>query len=130
MINIWAVLVATAVYFVIGSLWYSPFLLGKAWMKSIGKTQEELKMGPHTMIGSIIISFVVPLIVALILELIGTWDLITALLVSLIVFAIFASLGLNPVLYEDKSIVTYLINCGHQLVGLLIIGIILGIWKI
>ena len=48
MINIWAVLVATAVYFVIGSLWYSPSLLGKAWLKSIGKTQEELKMGPHT----------------------------------------------------------------------------------
>ena len=76
MINIWAVLVATAVYFVIGSLWYSPFLLGKAWMKSIGKTQEELKMGPHTMIGSIIISFVVPvLIIGILGMLVNYWIL-------------------------------------------------------
>ena len=42
-LNIWAVLVAALSTFLIGGLWYSPAVFGKAWMKENGFTEESLK---------------------------------------------------------------------------------------
>lgn len=39
-VNLWAVLVATAVYFAVGGLWFS-VLFGKQWMKLSKITMEE-----------------------------------------------------------------------------------------
>lgn len=41
-INFLAVVLAAISSFIVGALWYGP-ILGKAWMKEIGKTEEELK---------------------------------------------------------------------------------------
>src|ERR1044071_9140930 len=41
--NIWAVLVAALSTFLIGGLWYSPAVFGKAWMKENGFTEEGMK---------------------------------------------------------------------------------------
>src|ERR1044071_6745406 len=43
--NIWAVLVAALSTFLIGGLWYSPAVFGKAWMKENGFTEENMKGG-------------------------------------------------------------------------------------
>ncbi len=40
-LNWWAILVATVVAFGIGGLWYGP-LFGQAWLKAMGKTEEEI----------------------------------------------------------------------------------------
>lgn len=130
MINIWAVLVAGVAYYILGFLWYSPFLFGKAWMKSLGKTQDELSFGPKELIGSIIVALIIPLIVAFILELICTWDLIIAVLVSILVFVVMACIMLNSYLYGGMNIKTFLINSGYQICGLLLIGLIIGLWKL
>ena len=130
MINIWAVLVAGVVYYILGFLWYSPILFGKAWMNSLGKTKDEMEFGPKELIGSIIVALVIPLIIAVFLELIGTWDLIIALLVSILVFIVMACIMLNALLYGSMNIKTFLINSGYQLVGLILIGIIIGLWKL
>ncbi len=37
-----AILIAAVVSAGLGALWYSPNLLGPAWMKAHGKTQDEL----------------------------------------------------------------------------------------
>ena len=42
-LNIWAVIVAALSTFLIGGLWYSPAVLGKAWMRENGFTEESLK---------------------------------------------------------------------------------------
>jgi hypothetical protein len=41
--NIWAVLVSALSTFLIGGLWYSPALFGKAWMRENGFTEESMK---------------------------------------------------------------------------------------
>lgn len=43
--NFYAVLVAAIAPLVVGSIWYSPILFVKAWMKETGLTEEELKKG-------------------------------------------------------------------------------------
>ena len=63
-INLLAVLIAVIANMVLGSLWYSKLLFGKAWMAGIGKTEEEIKKGNTGMaygaatIGAIIVAFV------------------------------------------------------------------------
>ena len=39
--NIWAVLAAAASGFVLGGLWYSPALFGKAWQREIGLSEAQ-----------------------------------------------------------------------------------------
>ncbi|HNV31146.1 MAG TPA: DUF1761 domain-containing protein, partial [Cyclobacteriaceae bacterium] len=44
-LNYLAILVAALSTFLIGGLWYSPALFGKAWMKENGFTEESMKGG-------------------------------------------------------------------------------------
>src|SRR4030095_14899756 len=44
-INWLAVLVAGVSSFVVGGIWYSPPLFGKAWMKDNNFTEEQIKKG-------------------------------------------------------------------------------------
>lgn len=44
-LNLIPVIVAGVVNMVIGALWYSPFVMGKLWMRSMGKTEDEIKQG-------------------------------------------------------------------------------------
>ena len=44
-INWLAVLVAGISSFVVGGIWYSPGLFGKAWMKDSNLTAEDIKKG-------------------------------------------------------------------------------------
>lgn len=44
-INWLAVLVAGISSFVVGGIWYSPGLFGKAWMKDNGLTEDDVKKG-------------------------------------------------------------------------------------
>ena len=44
-INWIAVVVAAVACFLLGGLWYSPVLFGKAWQRETGLTDEQLKNG-------------------------------------------------------------------------------------
>jgi hypothetical protein len=60
------ILLAVVAAMVIGGLWYGP-LYGKQWMRSIGKTQEELKaQGPG-------LGYVVALLGALLTAIVSTY---------------------------------------------------------
>ena len=61
-INHWAVLVSALSAFLLGGLWYSPVLFGKAWMAATGKSEAELQKGsPAVIFGT---SFVLALMQA------------------------------------------------------------------
>ena len=42
MFNWPAILAATVAGMLLGALWYSPLLFGKAWMRALGKTEAEV----------------------------------------------------------------------------------------
>ena len=44
-LNYFAIFVAALSTFLIGGLWYSPAVFGKAWMRENGFTEESLKNG-------------------------------------------------------------------------------------
>ena len=41
-VNIWGIIVASIVAFIIGALWYSPLLFGKEWMSLIGMNDRDI----------------------------------------------------------------------------------------
>jgi hypothetical protein len=131
MINIFAIIVSTIIYFILGALWYSNYLFGKAWVKANKFDMNELSMGPKELIGAAGSAFVSVLFFAILLELIAPFDFVTALLVSFIIGSGFIfTTGLYDVLYEDKNVVAYLIDASYHFVAILIAGLILGLWQI
>jgi len=128
-INVWAVVVAAAASFLLGGLWYSPALFGRAWQRAAGLSDEQLKSSNQGLIfgGSFV------------LALLGAW--VFALFLGpepaprLAVGAGFAaglawvagSLGINY-LFERKSLRLWLINGGYHVAQYTLFGVILGFW--
>ena len=48
--NLLAVIVAGIASFILGGLWYSPMLFGKAWQREAGLSDEQLARGNMAMI--------------------------------------------------------------------------------
>ena len=127
--NYWAVLVAAVSSFVVGALWYAPFITGKAWQREAGLSDEDLKNANMArtfglaFILSVIISFGMAMFFGGQADLQdGTmWGMMTAL------FFVIPSFGIND-LFEHRPLKLFLINAGYNLIIYTIIGAILGAW--
>jgi hypothetical protein len=134
-VNYWAVLVAAVAAFVAGWLYYSPFLLGNAWLKAIGKTTEQLKEQKN--LGKMYsISFILSLLTAYIMFHVMTFSeyyFHYSFVSTGISTAIWMWLGFvmpvqaTDVLFSEKSWKLFTINTGYQLVSLLVMGITIGL---
>ncbi len=128
--NYWAILVAALSTFVIGGLWYSPALFGKAWMKENGFTEEELRQGNMMKIFGL--AFVLGLIAAVNLAMfIGPENnpVMGALWGFLAGAGWVATFVGMHYLFERKSFTLFLINAGYSIVSLTLMGVILAAWK-
>ena len=129
-VNYLAVLVAALVTFVIGGIWYSPAVFGKAWMKENGFTEESLKNRNMAKIFGL--SFVLGLIAAFNLAFfIGPEDnpATGALWGFLAGFGWVATFIGTHYLFERRSFRLYVINAGYAVVTLTVMGMILAAWK-
>jgi hypothetical protein len=128
-INWLSVVVATLAAFAIGSIWYSPVLFSKAWMKELKLTRDDLKRANIPLIfgGTFVLQFIAALVLDMFIGLSSTWiqGLVSGVIVGL--GWISTTLGINY-LYGGKSLKLYLIDAGHYLFVFLVMGIILGAW--
>lgn len=128
--NIFAIIVITAVEFFLGFLWYSKFIFGKLFLKHLGKPQDEVQMKPLDGILSVVASFLTFLFFAIILDFIGSFDLMISLILALVVWVGFiATSNYYAVIYEGRNKMLYLIFILYKLVGLLIGALVLGLWR-
>jgi len=131
MINIFAIIVSIVVYWILGAIWFSAKIFGKPWTKALGRNIEDLGPDIKQVLGSFLANFVVVVLFAIILELIGSYDLVTALLIALLIGVGFIiPTDLYDVIFEDKNITAFLIDIGYHILGIIIVGLILGLWKI
>lgn len=128
-INYWAVLVAALATFVIGSIWYSPILFSKAWMKELGFTAEN--MGKPNMLKTFGVSFLLMLVMAFNLAAFygGKLDWQEGMIYGALtgIGWVAAAIGINY-LFEQRSIKIWLINAGYMAVSFTAMGAILGAW--
>ena len=129
-INWWAVLVAGISSFVLGGVWYSPALFGNAWMKDNNLTMEEIKKGNMGKIYGI--TFILSLIMSANLAMFlndaktdAAWGTTAGFLAGLWVFCAVAMHGL----FEHRPGRLIFINGGYSIVGLMLMGAIIGLWR-
>lgn len=127
-INFMAVLLAAASTMVVGYVWYSMPVFGKAWMKLIGKSEDDLKKGATQ---AYALMFVLSLLMAYVLaHFIGYANAYT--LSGGAQAGFWAAIGfVVPVLGSDaifsgKPRNLFLITAGYQVVAITIAGGIIG----
>jgi len=117
-INYIAVIVAAIVQMIVGLVWYSPQLFGKAWMRLSGVSKEDMKkrsMGKSYSVG-FIAAFVTAMVMSYFLSLAGATTFGGAANVAFWIWLGFlATTMLGSVLWEAKPTTLYLINVSYQL---------------
>lgn len=123
-----AVVVAALASFLLGGLWYSPVLFGKAWQREAGLTDEQLKQGSMAKIFGL--SFVLGLLAA--------WNFANFLGprpnvafgagvgASAGLLWVAGSFGINY-LFERRSLKLFLINGGYHTLQFTLIGLVLAL---
>lgn len=132
-INFLAILVCGVVYMVLGSLWYSPLLFGKIWMRFMDKSEEELKEMQKGVWKSYVLSFIGSLVMAYVLAHIIKYaegkTVLDGFMSGISVwFGFVVTTHLAPVLFEGRRPELYVINSFYNLVSLVIMGIVLTVW--
>jgi len=128
--NIWAVMVAALSTFLIGGLWYSPALFGKAWMRENGFTEESMKGANMTKIFGL--AFLLGIVAAINLAMfMGPENdpVMGAMWGFLAGFGWVATFVGTHYLFERRSLKLFLINAGYSIVALTVMGVILAAWK-
>jgi hypothetical protein len=122
--------VAALSTFLIGGLWYSPAVFGKAWMKENGLTEEEVKKGNKFKIFGL--AFLLAVISAINLAMFMGPEknpAMGALWGFLAGTGWVATFVGTHYLFERKSFTLFLINAGYSIVALTMMGIILVLLK-
>lgn len=131
-INYLAVFVCGITSMAVGAMWYGP-IMGKAWMKEVGYTEEDLKkdFNPGKTYGLAIISHILmALVLAYFISLTNAISIMEGIRVSLSAWLgfIFLTMYINS-LFAKKSLRLVLIDSGYQLVNMILFGIILVLWR-
>ncbi len=128
-----AIGVAALAAFLIGAIWYSPVAFAQAWARANGYTSEKVKAMQATAGRTYSISFLCFVLMAWVLHIMlshlgaetagrgAAWAFHAWLGFAL-------PIGLTANLYSDKPLAAFFIDTGYQLVYLVTMGAILGVW--
>jgi len=130
-LNYIAVLVSAVVAFVIGGMWYSPLLFGKAWQRETGLTDDRLqRRNPGKIMGT---AFVLTLIMAFNLAAFlgsGPRDVVWGITAGALAGIGWVALSFGVTyLFEERSMKLFLINAGYHAIAFMVMGGILNVWK-
>lgn len=128
-INLWAVLTAAVSSFVLGGLWYSPVLFGKAWQRETGLSDEALARGNMALIfgTALVLCFIASFVFAMFLGPRPSLALGLGAGFSAGLCWVAASFGINY-LFERKSFRLFAINGGYHTLQFTLIGLVLALW--
>jgi len=128
-VNYFAIVAAALAAFVLGGLWYSPVLFGKAWQREVGLSDEELKRGNMTRIfgTSLILSLIASWVFALFLGPRPPMSLGLGAGFAAGLCWVASSFGMNY-LFARRSFKLFLIDGGFHTLQFTVIGLILALW--
>jgi hypothetical protein len=129
-LNVWAIVVAAVVAYLLGALWFSPALFGKAWKRANGFGADE---PPRANAPMMILAFVLTLVMAANLAMFLNdpkttlaWGATAGFLAG---FGwIVMGMGIVSI-FERRPLSYVLVNGGFLTVVLVVMGAILGGWR-
>lgn len=130
-INLLAIVAAALATFVIGGLWYSPLLFGRAWMRANNFTEEQVQQfSKGRMFGfSLLFALIMSFNLAVFLSNDGTdwvWGMTAGALAGLGWVALSIAI---VALFEGRSWSYIFINGGYNVAAFVVMGLILGAWR-
>jgi hypothetical protein len=137
MISIPAVLVAALAAFVIGFMWHGP-LFGKQWIKLMGIPQAKVEamqakgMGPMVprMIAGYLQQAVIATVISYLAAGLGVVGVVPALTLAVVLWLGFiATVLLNGVLWEERTVSLYLFNVVYHFVSIAAMTLIVVFWQ-
>ena len=129
-LNVWAILVAAVVVFLLGAVWFSPGVFGKVWKTANGfGVDEPPKAGGTMMLLAFLLTLVMSANLAMFLNDPKTtlaWGAMAGFLAG---FG-WVAMGFGIVSIFERRPWTYvLVNGGYLTVALVVMGAILGGWR-
>ena len=133
-INYWSILVASAVSFGLGALWYSPILFGKDWMALSKISSADISAKAGSMLKlyvaqaiAVIISF---LVLGFIISSTGVAGGTNGAFMAFLIWLGFsATESVGSLIWEKKPLKLILIQSVGTLVSLVVGGAIIGAWR-
>ncbi|TVQ22733.1 MAG: DUF1761 domain-containing protein [Spirochaetaceae bacterium] len=130
-VNLWAILVAAAIHWIIGALWYSPLLFSKPWAaaKGIDMSADDEGASPLMYAAGYLVGLFVATGLAIVLDLTATATIPAGLLIAFILWVAFnAAPGFANAVFGG-SYVLWVIDTGYPLVSMLVSSTILVGWR-
>lgn len=133
-INYAVVAVASLVFFVTGSVWFSA-LFGQTWVKELADHNVEIKQPSQavlmtcmglTLLQNSLASFAI----ACLAILTGSTTAVSGLLLGLLLAVGFCATAIGGVFtWERRSLKLFLIDAGYPMMGVIFASIILSVWR-
>ena len=133
-INYWAVLLAMLSSMLVGSVWYSPKVFGTRWSKLANVDMDKpASAAVMPIITTVIVSFITAWVLAGAASI--AWHFyegsyfVSALVTSVALWAGFtAARFITHDAFEGRPTNLTMMNIAHELVTLLVMAIIIGVW--
>lgn len=131
-VNYVSIVIASVLAMVVGFLWYSPMLFAKQWMKESGLKESDIKKEEAKK--GYLIMFVASLAMAFVLAQLvyvtNANDLVSGATVGFMSwFGFVLTTQVAKVAFEGQSQKLFLINVGHYLVAMMLMGAFLAMWR-
>lgn len=133
-INYIAVVLALISSMIIGSIWYTPRVFGKYWMKAAnvtpsGKASDAVKPILITLVVSFITAWVLAGAIAISFNFYGGSFLVNALVTGLILWAGFtAARFITHDAFDGRPTGLTVLNVAHEFVTIMVMALIIGVW--
>ncbi|GAB3268981.1 DUF1761 domain-containing protein [Microbacterium lacusdiani] len=133
-INYWAVVLATLSSMVVGSVWYAPKLFGTRWSQLAGVSMEGTgKDATVPIVVTVVVSFITAWVLAGAITI--AWHfyqgsyLMAALVTAVLLWAgLTAARFITHDAFEGRPGQLTLMNIAHELVTVVVMAIIIGVW--
>jgi hypothetical protein len=129
-LNFIHIAVATLVYFILGSLWYS-VLFGKVWMGLLGFSvrEEDKKNMPRMFATTFLLNFIITGSVACVLYFVSPFSCLAAIKVGVLLGVGFTgSTTAMNYMYSRRSFKLTLIDAGYHIISIILVSVILTLW--
>lgn len=121
-----AILIATAVAFVLGGLWYGP-LFGQAWMDALGKTADDIEPTPAPFVISFFTALVTCVVLAVLMLLLGIETIAGGAIFGLVIGTGFIATAMaSDTAFCGWGMRLFLIQSGYRVAYSVLMGAIIG----
>lgn len=134
-VNHLAVLVSAAVFFVIGSLWYSPWVMNHWWIEELKRNHVSLKVPTQKelsakMLLTFIANFVASWKMAVLVSLVQATTWYEGMMLGLLVGVGFSATTLAmSFIWQSKTFKLFAIEIGYLIIGFAASGALLAWWR-